>query len=174
MWTFSKHHTFKYDFWEKTQYSNMNFWCFLVTPEKQCEQGAQVFFPLCGYRNFCSREKNRIFGQIWPKICILGHYGPNIGLSHPFCPLPDQINNANKVLQWFSDMCEPNLLLPHKIIRMFELKTAIFLGHKQALPAHLVPCRLVVVEGGLYLARHLFTSCSCVGHRCASQVGWST
>ena len=32
IWTFSKHHTFKYDFWEKTQYSNMNFWCFLVTP----------------------------------------------------------------------------------------------------------------------------------------------
>ena len=23
---------FKYDFWETTQYSNMNFWCFLVTP----------------------------------------------------------------------------------------------------------------------------------------------
>ena len=33
IWTFSKHHTFRYDFWEKTQYSNMNFWCFLVTPD---------------------------------------------------------------------------------------------------------------------------------------------
>ena len=33
IWTFSKHHIFKYDFWEKTRYSNMNFWCFLVTPE---------------------------------------------------------------------------------------------------------------------------------------------
>ena len=33
IWTFSKHQTFKYDFWEKTQYSNMNFWCFLVTPD---------------------------------------------------------------------------------------------------------------------------------------------
>ena len=33
MWIFSKHHIFKYDFWEKTQYSNMNFWCFLFTPE---------------------------------------------------------------------------------------------------------------------------------------------
>ena len=32
IWTFSKHHTFKYEFWEKTQYSNMNFWCFLVAP----------------------------------------------------------------------------------------------------------------------------------------------
>ena len=35
IWTFSKHHTFKYDFWEKTQYSNMNLWCFLVTPVKR-------------------------------------------------------------------------------------------------------------------------------------------
>ena len=34
IWTFSKHHIFKYDFWEKTQYSNMNFWCYLVTPVK--------------------------------------------------------------------------------------------------------------------------------------------
>ena len=33
MWIFSKHHIFKYDFWEKTQYSNMNFWCFLFTPD---------------------------------------------------------------------------------------------------------------------------------------------
>ena len=31
---FSKHHIFKYDFREKTQYSNMNFWCFLVTPAR--------------------------------------------------------------------------------------------------------------------------------------------
>ena len=30
---FSKHHIFKYDFWEKTRYSNMNFRCFLVTPD---------------------------------------------------------------------------------------------------------------------------------------------
>ena len=35
IWTFSKHQTFKYDFREKTQYSNMNFWCFLVTPDDQ-------------------------------------------------------------------------------------------------------------------------------------------
>ena len=27
-----KRHIFKYDFWEKTQYLNMNVWCFLVTP----------------------------------------------------------------------------------------------------------------------------------------------
>ena len=33
IWTFSKHHIFRYNFWEKTWYSNMNFWCFLFTPE---------------------------------------------------------------------------------------------------------------------------------------------
>ena len=32
MWIFFKHQIFKYDLREKTQYSNMNFWCFLVTP----------------------------------------------------------------------------------------------------------------------------------------------
>ena len=31
-WIFSKHPIFKYDFWEKTWYSNMNFWCLLFTP----------------------------------------------------------------------------------------------------------------------------------------------
>ena len=34
IWTFSKHHIFKYNFWEKTRYSVMNFWCFLFTPER--------------------------------------------------------------------------------------------------------------------------------------------
>ena len=38
IWTFSKHHIFKYDFWEKTRYSNMNFWCFLVTPGIQASK----------------------------------------------------------------------------------------------------------------------------------------
>ena len=42
IWTFSKHHIFKYDFWEKTQYSNMNFWCFLVTPASSKSQFNQV------------------------------------------------------------------------------------------------------------------------------------
>ena len=33
IWNFSKHPVFKYDFWEITWYLNMNFWCFLFTPE---------------------------------------------------------------------------------------------------------------------------------------------
>ena len=35
IWIFSKHPVFKYDFWEKTWYSNMNFWCLLFTPDLQ-------------------------------------------------------------------------------------------------------------------------------------------
>ena len=29
-------------------------------------------------------------GQIWPKICIFGYFGPNIGLSDPFDAMSDQ------------------------------------------------------------------------------------
>ena len=32
IWIFSKHHTFKYDFWEKNRYANMNFLGLLFTP----------------------------------------------------------------------------------------------------------------------------------------------
>jgi len=45
IWTFSKHHIFKYDFWEKTQYSNKNFWCFLVTPVRNA-WGSGLFLGL--------------------------------------------------------------------------------------------------------------------------------
>ena len=49
--------------------------------------------------------------------------------------------------QWFSDMCVSKLLLPHKMIRIFGQKTAIFAPKyaflsTEALPAHLVPCWL--------------------------------
>ena len=33
IWIFSKHHTFKYDFWEKNRYANMNFLGLLFTPD---------------------------------------------------------------------------------------------------------------------------------------------
>ena len=41
----------------------------------------------------------------------------------------------------------------------FGPKMAFLFILGQALPAHLVPCWLVVVARGLYLARHLFTLC---------------
>ena len=39
-------------------------------------------------------------GQIWPKICIVGHFGPNIGIYGPLCPMLDQ-KNANMVSRCF-------------------------------------------------------------------------
>ena len=44
-------------------------------------------------------------GQILPKICIFGHFGPNIGIFGPFRPMPDQKNNANKVPRCFLPRC---------------------------------------------------------------------
>ena len=80
--------------------------------------------------------KNMHFWSFWPKYwpfwLILCHARPK--------------NNANEVNRWFSDMLVPKLLLPHKIIRMFGPKTAIFpqkyvfFGSYRS---HLVHCCLV-------------------------------
>ena len=43
---------------------------------------------------FASSKKNYDFWpqncQIWPNICIFGHFGPNLGIFGPFGPMPDQ------------------------------------------------------------------------------------
>ena len=56
IWTFSKHHTFKYDFREKTQYSNMNFWCFLVTPGPDKSITRHQPGGICTYKNQNSKS----------------------------------------------------------------------------------------------------------------------
>ena len=104
----------------------------------------------------------------WSKICIFGHFGPNIGISGPFCPMPDQ-KYANKV---------PRLVFCYVGNKTFDFsskkkdflpkndqiwpKIGIFgwygLGHAGFFGA-LLAGRLVVVARGLYLARHLFTLC---------------
>ena len=48
---------------------------------------------------------------------------------------------------WFYDMCVPELLLPHKIIRMFGLKTTIF-AQKYAFFGTYRPCRLIWCPAG--------------------------
>ena len=53
-------------------------------------------------------------GQIWPKICIIGRFGSNIGLSVPIGGMHDHKSNANEVPRWFSVMSVPKLLLPPK------------------------------------------------------------
>ena len=51
-----------------------------------------VSFLIFEYQNFCSLSKKLGSwpknGQIWPKICIFGHNGPNIGLFDPFGAMP--------------------------------------------------------------------------------------
>ena len=42
---------------------------------------------------------------------IFCHFGPNIGLSGPFCAMPDQ-KSANEVPRWFPDMLVPKRSLP--------------------------------------------------------------
>ena len=41
-------------------------------------------------------------GQIWSKICIFGHFGPNIGIFGPFRPMPDQKTMQTRCLGGFS------------------------------------------------------------------------
>ena len=38
-------------------------------------------------KDYPARE--RVY-QIWPKICIFGNFGPNIGIFGPFDTMPDQ------------------------------------------------------------------------------------
>ena len=79
--------------------------------------------------------------QIWPEICIFGHFRPNISLSDPYGAMNDQ-KNADEVPRWFSDMWVPEFLLPPKMIRMFGPKTAIF-APKYAFLGTYRRCRLI-------------------------------
>ena len=115
-----------------------------------------------GTESFASSRTNKDF---WPKICIFWSLWANIGLYDLFGAMPDRWNNANKVLQWFSDMCVPQFWLPHKIIRTFGPKRP-FLSRNMLSWAHtglavsfgaLFVGWLVVVVHRLYLARYLFT-----------------
>merc|ERR1711952_348719 len=60
-----------------------------------CYVGTKTF--TYSHKNYDFRPKN---GQIWSKICIFGHFGPNIAIFCTFCPMPDQKNNVNKVPRW--------------------------------------------------------------------------
>merc|ERR1712209_347067 len=114
-------------------------------------------FLLCWYQN----------GQIWSKICIFGHFGPNIAIFCTFCLIPDPKHYMNKVPRWvfryvgnktFDFSSKKRIFLPKN--DQIWPKTGIFgqfgPGHAGLFSALLVG-RLVVVARGLYLARHLFT-----------------
>ena len=101
----------------------------------------QTFAPLSKLVGFWPKN-----GQIWPKMHILGHFGPNIGLSDPQGAMRDQ-----KVPKWFSDVWVPELLFPHKIVRMFCPKTAIF-APKYAILGTFRPCWLIWYPVGWLVA----------------------
>ena len=89
------------------------------------------------------RPKN---GQIWSKVCIFGHFGPNIGIFCPFRPMPDLKPMRTRCLDELSVIWKTKLLISWVKIRIFGSRTTKF-GHKlaflfilgQALTAHLVP-----------------------------------
>ena len=87
---------------------------------------------ICEYQNFCSLSKKLGFwpenGQIGTKYAFLVILGQILAFLVHFGAIPDK-KNINK--------------------------TVIF-APKYAFLAHLLPCWLVVVGRGLYLARHLF------------------
>ena len=63
IWIFSKHPVFKYDFWEMTWYSNMNFWCFLFTPDNRyasflyCMHAKYIFSTARKYGSLFSHQQ---------------------------------------------------------------------------------------------------------------------
>ena len=71
--------------------------------KKQCKQGVKVVSPLRRYQNFCFLpSKLGFWVQIWPKRCIVGHFGPNIGIFGSFDTMNDQKTMQTKCLGGFS------------------------------------------------------------------------
>ena len=84
--------------------------------------------------------------QNWSKICIFGHFGPNIAFFCPFRPMTDQKPMQTRCLGGFSVMWVTKLLISPVKIRIFcpkmtkfgpKLAFLVILG--QVFPAHLVP-----------------------------------
>ena len=110
-----------------------------------------VGFLICDFQNFCSHANLLGFwpqnGQIWSKICIFGHFGPNIAIFCTFCPMPNQKPMWTRCLGGFSVMWVTKLLIFPVEIRIFCPKTTKF-GPKlaflvnlgQAMQAYSMPC----------------------------------
>ena len=94
---------------------------------------------------------------------MFGHFGPNTGIFCPFRPMPDQKPMRARCLGGFSCIWVTKLLISPVKIRIFcprTTKFGIFVYFGPGLSASfgaLLVGWLVVLERGLYLARHLFT-----------------
>merc|ERR1712020_390102 len=66
----------------------------LMRDQKTMQTSCLDGFLLCWYQNFYLLPYKLGFlaknGQIWSKICIFGHFGPNIAIFAHFCPMTDQ------------------------------------------------------------------------------------
>ena len=93
-------------------------------------------------RNFWPKN-----GQIWSKICIFGHFGPNIAIFYTFCPMLDQKPMWTRCPVGFFLMWVTKLLISPVKKRFFCPKTTKF-GPKlaflvnlgQAMQAYSLPC----------------------------------
>ena len=125
----------------------------------------------CIYGKKLNVRKNKDFwldnGEIWPKIGFLVILGQILAFLAHFVPCLTKIQCKQGAQVFFFVMWVPRLLLSPVIIRIFCPKTTQFYpkievfghfgpGHAGSYGALLVGW-LVVVERGMYLARHLFT-----------------
>ena len=102
-------------------------------------------FCYVGTKTFTYSHKNQDFwpknGQIWSKICIFGHFGPNIAIFCTFCLIPDQKTIWTRCLGGFSVMWVTKLLIsPVKKTTKFGPKLAFLVNLGQAMQAYSVPC----------------------------------
>ena len=85
----------KLDLWPKND-QNWHFWQIwsYVWPKNNADKLPKCFFHYLVTKTFTYYHKKYDFwpknGQILPKICIFGYFGPNIGIFCPFPPMPDQ------------------------------------------------------------------------------------
>ena len=114
--------------------------------------------------------KIRIFGpktaKIWSKICIFGHFRPNIAIFLHILSYARPKNNVSRVLRWvflyvgnktFDFSSKKKDFLP-KNDQIWPI-WAVLVNWGQAMQAYSMPCWWVGVWlcRGPYLARHLFT-----------------
>ena len=107
-----------------------------------------------GTTTFTYSRKNEVFwpinGKIWPKICIFGHFGPNISICGPFGHEPKQKTMRTRCLGGFSVILVSKLLLPPIIIRTFGQQMGKFCP-KYAFLSTYRPCRFILCHFGWWL-----------------------
>ena len=117
----------KLDLWPKND-QNWHFWQIwsYVWPKNNADKLPKCFFHYLVTKTFTYYHKKYDFwpknGQILPKICIFGYFGPNIGIFCPFCPG----TIGSRWVGGFSVIWVWKLLISPVKIRLFCPKITIF------------------------------------------------